>query len=151
MGIEHKLACIWFGSFKFELKAKHKTNTQNSKLWGSNIFNLTDMTCVREDSEAFSKGHHCSDHSLTGHRILFKPISIPFPLNSSTSAGFNVLKCVLMGMGPFALLSAIGCHRPLKKSFILQEYPRAITQKANTHSIESFVKLFKAYTIGSFS
>ena len=34
---------------------------------------------------------------------------------------------------------------------LLQEYPRAITQKAKTHSIESFVKLLKAYTIGSYS
>ena len=34
---------------------------------------------------------------------------------------------------------------------LLQEYHRAITQKAKTHSIESFVKLLKAYTIGSYS
>ena len=34
---------------------------------------------------------------------------------------------------------------------LLQEYPWAIIQKANTHSIESFVKLLKAYTIGSYS
>ena len=34
---------------------------------------------------------------------------------------------------------------------LLQEYPRAITPKANTHSIKSFVKLLKAYTIGSYS
>ena len=34
---------------------------------------------------------------------------------------------------------------------LLQEYPRAITQKAKTHSIESFVKLLKAHTIGSYS
>ena len=34
---------------------------------------------------------------------------------------------------------------------VLQEYPRAITQKAKTNSIESFVKLLKAYSIGSYS
>ena len=34
---------------------------------------------------------------------------------------------------------------------LLQEYPRAITQKTKTHCIESFVKLLKAYTIGSYS
>ena len=34
---------------------------------------------------------------------------------------------------------------------LLQECPRAINQKANTHSIESFVTLPKAYTIGAFS
>ena len=34
---------------------------------------------------------------------------------------------------------------------LLQENPWAIIQKANTHSIESFVKLLKAYTIGSYS
>ena len=34
---------------------------------------------------------------------------------------------------------------------LLQEYSRTITQKANTHSIESFVTLLKAHTIGSYS
>ena len=36
---------------------------------------------------------------------------------------------------------------------LLQEYPRAsaITQRANTHSIESFVTLLKAYIIASYS
>ena len=34
---------------------------------------------------------------------------------------------------------------------LLHEYPRAITQKAKTHSIEWFVKLLKAYTIGFYS
>ena len=34
---------------------------------------------------------------------------------------------------------------------LLQEYPRAITQRANTHSIESFVTLLKAYIIESYS
>ena len=29
---------------------------------------------------------------------------------------------------------------------LLQEYPRAMNPKANTHNIESFVKLLKAYT-----
>ena len=32
--MEHKIACRWFGSFQIELKAKHPTNTQNSKLAG---------------------------------------------------------------------------------------------------------------------
>ena len=34
---------------------------------------------------------------------------------------------------------------------LLQVYHRAITQKANTHSIEPFIKLLKAYTVGSYS
>ena len=34
---------------------------------------------------------------------------------------------------------------------LLQEYPRAITQRAKTHSIESFVTLLKAYIIESYS
>ena len=34
---------------------------------------------------------------------------------------------------------------------LLQGYRRVITQKANTHSTESFVTLLKAYTIGSYS
>ena len=34
---------------------------------------------------------------------------------------------------------------------LLQEYPTAITQRANTHSIESFVTLLKAYIIESYS
>ena len=34
---------------------------------------------------------------------------------------------------------------------LLQEYPRAITQRANTHSIESFLTLLKAYIIEYYS
>ena len=34
---------------------------------------------------------------------------------------------------------------------LLQEYPRAITQRAKTHSSESFVTLLKAYIIESYS
>ena len=34
---------------------------------------------------------------------------------------------------------------------LLQEYPRAMTQRAKTHSIESFVSLLKAYIIESYS
>ena len=34
---------------------------------------------------------------------------------------------------------------------LLQKYPRAITQRAKTHSIESFVTLLKAYIFGSYS
>ena len=34
---------------------------------------------------------------------------------------------------------------------LLQEYPRAITQRVKTHSIESFVTLLKAYIIESYS
>ena len=34
---------------------------------------------------------------------------------------------------------------------LLQEYPRAITQRAKTHSIESFETLLKAYIIESYS
>ena len=34
---------------------------------------------------------------------------------------------------------------------LLPEYPRTITQKANTHSIEKFVTLLKVYTIGFYS
>ena len=34
---------------------------------------------------------------------------------------------------------------------LLQEYPTAITQRAKTHSIESFVTLLKAYIIESYS
>ena len=33
---------------------------------------------------------------------------------------------------------------------LLQKYPRAITQRAKTHSIESFVTLLKAYIFGSY-
>ena len=34
---------------------------------------------------------------------------------------------------------------------LLQKYPRAITQRINTHSFESFVTLLKAYICGSYS
>ena len=34
---------------------------------------------------------------------------------------------------------------------LLQKYPRAITQRAKTHSIESFVTLLKAYIFGFYS
>ena len=34
---------------------------------------------------------------------------------------------------------------------LLQEYPRAITERAKTHSIESFITLLKAYIIDSYS
>ena len=58
--------------------------------------------------------------------------------------------CNKLHLFPMGTLSARNVLRH-RIPELLQKYPRAITQRINTHSIESFVTLLKAYICVSYS